>query len=675
MRFAGYLCTVLCTIVILGCSATEDGGFLEKPMSLLDKATPTESARARRAGFANNQKVFFITELNGQRRSSGYRIRKNDTIYNEVPARLVETHQRFDMVSKDGYRISQDVTRKDIVDARTGAALYESERTEMNGEVVTRTISIYNGVATFRDDSNKENGEQTVPVPEGVMFTVDTVWLAQQNPDIGDTFTKKVLDRDTRSVVEETVTIRDITDRKVLGVDMKVYEADVVKGDFSPIRMVFNKNGDIIRQQADNLISFVVTEEVANRDEAKIVAASSIPMDFQLPAWDNFNEIVIDTQPLEKWKPYLKESDYVSVQTDRVILKKFAPKAYNSAYPLKNTASMQDYLVDTEDIIADNRTISGLAKDITSDKNDAVAMVAMLAGWVYQNIEYDPGQGSNINALETLKKRRGDHLAHSALFASLARSLGIPTRTCAGLLLQRSGGIYHSWTEVWINGTWVPVDTTVNRVGLPAGYILTSRGNGNGRVSDKFAWAVRDEPLTIKFISATKYHENPADRAGTSPVEFTLYPNEKKSYVAISGDWLANIYWGFALYKPVGWSGNISLKTVAVSSPNKEAVFKIDALNKVLPCTESQLDMIISSLEHSLPGFKVINQGRVLFGKRNDNSLYVDFSVTQDGLRRRCRMYVVPKRGRSYRVTAWAPFNDYERWNKDFDAIIKGVEM
>ena len=35
MRFAGYLCTVLCTIIILGCSATEEGGFLEKPMSLL----------------------------------------------------------------------------------------------------------------------------------------------------------------------------------------------------------------------------------------------------------------------------------------------------------------------------------------------------------------------------------------------------------------------------------------------------------------------------------------------------------------------------------------------------------------------------------------------------------------------------------------------------------------
>ena len=138
---------------------------------------------------------------------------------------------------------------------------------------------------------------------------------------------------------------------------------------------------------------------------------------------------------------------------------------------------------------------------------------------------------------------------------------------------------------------------------------------------------------------------------------------------------LANIYWGFSLYKPAGWSGNISLKTVSVSSNNKEAVFKIDALNKVLPCTESQLDMIISSLERSLKGFKVINKGRVYFGKRNDNSLFVDFSVTQDGLRRRCRMYVIPKRGRSYRVTAWAPYDNYEKMSSEFDKIIAEVEL
>ena len=673
MNLAKYMCLVLCTIIILGCSATDKGGFLEKPMNLLDKATPTEAARARRAGFEDNQKVFFITELDGQRRSSGYRLRKSKTVYNEIPARMLETHQRFDMLSKSGYRVSQTVTRKTITNLKTGAALYESERTEMNGVTTTKTISIYNGVATFSENNENGNYEDKVSVPQNVMFNVDTYWLAQQNPDIGDSFTKSVLDRSTKSVVDETVVIRDITDRKVLGVDMVVYEADVTKGDFSPTRIVFNKNGDLISQQADNLISFVVSEDVANRDEAKIVAANSVPLDFQLPAWDNFNLMVINPLPVENWKQYLKESDYVSLKGDRVELKKFAPKAYNTSYPLNNSSKMKGYLVETEDIVVDNRAISGLAKDIAGGKKDALEIIALLAGWVYQNIEYDPGQGSNINALETLKKRRGDHSAHSALFASLARSLGLPTRICKGLLIQRADGIYHSWNEVWVNGTWIPVDTTVNRVGLPAGYLLTARGDGNGVVTDKFAWAVRDEPLKIGFISATKYHENPT--AGKGAVEFTLYPNEKKSYVAISGDWLANIYWGFSLYKPVGWSGNILLKTVSVSTGNKDAVFKIDALNKVLPCTESQLDMIISSLERSLKGFKVINKGRVYFGKRNDNSLFVDFSVTQDGLRRRCRMYVIPKRGRSYRVSAWGPYDKYEKLSPEFDKIIADVEL
>lgn len=675
MKLIKYLCIILISIVIAGCSSTEEGGFLEKPMKLLDKATPTESARARRAGFSDNQKVFFITELDGQRRSSGYRIRKSETVYNEVPARLVETHQRFDMVSGQGYRVSQSVITKSIVDARDGSALYESERTDSNGVTTTKTISIYEGMATFTENNENGNSEEKIAVPAGVMFNIDTVWLAKQNPDIGDTFTRSVIDKSSKSVVEETVTIRNITDRKILGIEMMVYEAEVAKGNFKPTRIVFNKNGDLLRQQADNLISFVVTEDVASRDEAKIVAATSIPMDFQLPAWDNFNIMVLNPEPMAEWEQYLKESDYVSLKGDRIELKKFAPKAFDTSYPLKNTSKMKDYLVETEDIIVRDRDISGLAKDITSGEKNAISKLAMLAGWVYQNIEYDPGQGSNVNSLETLDKRIGDHRAHSILFASLARSIGFPTRTCTGLLIQRSDGIYHSWNEVWVNGTWVPVDTTVNRVGLPAGYILTSRGDGSGVTGDKFAWAVRDQVLSMRFISATKYHENPMSNNSKDPVEFTLYPNEKKSYVAISGNWLANIYWGFSLYKPEGWSGNIALKSVAVSSSNKEAVFKVEALNKVLPCTESQLDMIVSSLERSLPGFRVINKGRVFFGKRNDNSLFVDFSVTQDGLRRRCRMYVVPKRGRSYRVTAWAPYDDYEKWSVDFDKIIEDVEM
>ena len=384
--------------------------------------------------------------------------------------------------------------------------------------------------------------------------------------------------------------------------------------------------------------------------------------------------MLLAPEPYEEWGEYLKESDYVNLEDGQIILNRVAPTALDVEFPVQNTSKMKNYLNESEDIVVDDGDISGLAREIIGSERNAVNVIALLAGWIYQNIAYDPGQGRNVNALETLQKRSGDHGAHSALFSSLARSVGIPTRICVGLLIQRGKGIYHSWSEAWINGTWLPVDTTVNRVGLPAGYMLTARGDGNGDPKDSFSWAVRDGNLAIKFISATKIHHNPTDPAA-EPVEFTLYPNEKKSYVAIAADWLANIYWGFALYKPDNWQGKIALQSVTINSENKDAVFKIEALNKVLPCTESQLDMIVSSLERSLQGFHLINKGRVYFGKRNDNSLFLDFSVTQNGLRRRCRMYVVPKRGRSYRVTAWAPFDDYDRWIEEFDRVIAGVEL
>ena len=283
-----YIFCCLLVGFIAGCSTFEEGGILEKPRRLLDKATPTESARARRAGLTEGKKVFFITEVDGLRKSSGYRIRKDDTTYNQVSARLLETYQRFDMVSKQGYRVSQDLQRKTIAANDDGRALYLSERIDTGDGLVTRSVSVYGGIAKFIENTEEGTSEEEIEVPENVMFGIDSVWLARQNPDIGDTFERKVIDRIDKAVLDEKVVIRNIYNDKILGVEMQVYEAEVTKGSFNPIRIVFNKNGDLLRQQADNMVSFVVTEAVASRDEAKIVATSSVPVDFQLPAWDKF---------------------------------------------------------------------------------------------------------------------------------------------------------------------------------------------------------------------------------------------------------------------------------------------------------------------------------------------------------------------------------------------------
>lgn len=663
----------LLTLLGAGCETFDSSKeIMEKPRDLIDKATPTDSARARRVGIKPGEPINFVTELDGQRRSTGTRTRKETTFANQ-PAELLETRQVFDLVSRDGQRFEQVVTRKIITAAKTGAALYSSETVTGGGQESSSSITIVDGVARISESGPEGEKKYEVAVPPEVLFSVNPTWVLSKKPDIGDRFDAIVLDGSERRLAKEVATIRDFKEIDVLGTQMKVWEVEVEREGNKPTRLSFTAGGDIVRQQADNLVSTLVTGEVAKIDEVKMEVINTLPVSFPLPAWDNFNILNLKPVPFDRWKDYLSDSEYAQVRGDELVLTKFAPRVTPAVFPVRPQPDMQNYLQAADGVTPQDGDVQDLAKKIIGEEKNVLKGVALLAGWVYQNIAFERGKGANKNPRDTIRQRGGDQVAHADLFASLARSVGLPTRHCCGLLLQRDNAAYHTWIEVNIEGAWVPVDTTVNRVGLPAGYILTARGDGTGLPNDKFGWALRDGGLGLNIVSATKTHEVP----GTGKKEeFTLYPGQKKTYVAVAGDWLANIYWGFSVFKPTPWLGNIGLQHVTISSPDETAQIKLEALNQVLPCTENQLDMVVSSLEKSLPGFQKINQGRVLFGNRHDNSLFLDFSVAQDdGSRRRCQMYIIPKRGRSYRVTAWAPAESFEGRMSEFKRILDTVSL
>ena len=122
-------------------------------------------------------------------------------------------------------------------------------------------------------------------------------------------------------------------------------------------------------------------------------------------------------------------------------------------------------LAATPYIQAKNRRIAELAATVTRDAGSALAKVRRLAAWVYDNLEKRPVLGIP-DALTTLQTRRGDCNEHAALFAALARSIGIPTRVAAGVTLHLGAFYYHAWNEVCLGDNWLSLDTTRNQ--LPA---------------------------------------------------------------------------------------------------------------------------------------------------------------------------------------------------------------
>ena len=56
------------------------------------------------------------------------------------------------------------------------------------------------------------------------------------------------------------------------------------------------------------------------------------------------------------------------------------------------------------------------------------------------------------------------------LYVALARALGLPARTAAGVVYVRGRFYYHAWPEVWL-GQWVAVDPTFGQFPADASHL------------------------------------------------------------------------------------------------------------------------------------------------------------------------------------------------------------
>jgi Transglutaminase-like superfamily len=127
-------------------------------------------------------------------------------------------------------------------------------------------------------------------------------------------------------------------------------------------------------------------------------------------------------------------------------------------------------LVATPYLQADHPEVVAMARKIGAEAATPLAKVEKLALWVYSNIDKRPVIGLP-DALTTLSNRRGDCNEHAALFAALARAMGIPARIASGVTVQRGAFYYHAWNEVCLDNRWLSVDTTTNQFPADLGHI------------------------------------------------------------------------------------------------------------------------------------------------------------------------------------------------------------
>ena len=136
--------------------------------------------------------------------------------------------------------------------------------------------------------------------------------------------------------------------------------------------------------------------------------------------------------------------------------------------PLRDTALAAE-LVPEPLIQSSDPRIQAQARQIVGRERRAGRVANLLTRWVFDNVEKRITI-SVPSALQVLETRQGDCNEHTVLYVALARALGLPARTAAGVVYLRGQFYYHAWPEVWL-GDWVAVDPTFGQFPADASHL------------------------------------------------------------------------------------------------------------------------------------------------------------------------------------------------------------
>lgn len=656
-----------------------------------------------------NKRIYYVQEAQGRLVEKGFFVRRTGS-YQKAPC-IVTEEERFYFSEHD----DKNPTRSVRIRTQTtpeGVALQRSEEV-VTGSPGRELITIEDGEARF-DNSGSYGQSTRIPVPAGALFEVTGEWLAQISLRKGKIYEVDVIDRYSHSVVSETV---EILGRLSAG-DTEapsVWVAEFRSMGRPPMQARFTSDGRLLRLESAGLAYQVVEREDYEAGRIPTRAASppeppppqlqagddfqipdtyarqprdpstdrrgnvAIPIGATVPAWDNFAWVILQAAPPGEWQSIILPSEYSQLEYNGAVTTitamRNAPRVDTAArLPMAVPPDIQPYLTHTETIPSNNQSIIDAAYQAVSDSDarsgetNVLKAVSYLAGWINQTIQLQEWSGYGSTAVDTLNRRSGDSAGHARLFAAMARTLGIPSRVCQGFLATTGRAVQHCWAEAWISGGWVPVDTTVSRVGLPAGYVMAERSAGDGIFHVDFASFMRTPGLSLTLASAGR--ETPGGRLAE------LIIGDRRTYAYAEDDWMANLYWGFALRLPPTWTGSAKLNSVEMASPDRQASVKCEALPGDYRAGREELESNIASLRQNLSRFRLIDSRVVSFDPEGATpALFIDFTCQQDGMNLRCRQYIVPRRQRAFRISFWATANQFNNYTSAFDGILATFEF
>ena len=133
------------------------------------------------------------------------------------------------------------------------------------------------------------------------------------------------------------------------------------------------------------------------------------------------------------------------------------------------------YLASSSLVQSDDVAVKELAAQVDRGAPGSAERASALATAVNQLISKKNFTQAFASAAEVARRREGDCTEHSVLLTAMARASGIPARVAVGLVyVDGLGGFgFHMWSEVYVDGHWLPLDATFGTMVGPGHLKLT----------------------------------------------------------------------------------------------------------------------------------------------------------------------------------------------------------
>ena len=374
------------------------------------------------------------------------------------------------------------------VETEDGVLLSSEARSEQTG-VKTKIVSLVRSdAAETTIDAMGTSRTLSIPRPEGIrplgMYAQRTFMVAaaaaaaaaKRPGEPGKDFTYATFSASLQRFITYKGRVEPAEPVDVFGQSMeltKLVKTDTATGNIE--EYLFNSDGDVIiiktgatgdfyRCSREEALSTIDEDELPDM----LSDVTTIPMDFVfLRPW-SITEATFrfygDPEIIERLEfpedsgiEHERGKDYVIM----TIKPPFNEAVREVSLPIPSEPFLEEYLKADAFVTSANPDIAKKAREVTGGERNAYRAAKKLEQFVYGYVEDHFGVGI-VPGTHVFEDPKGDCSEHSVLFASLARSLGIPTRLSvgfAGLSLSR-GFEFHMWCECYLGGQWLQFDAT-----------------------------------------------------------------------------------------------------------------------------------------------------------------------------------------------------------------------